>query len=268
MLSSYLLVLVTALSAGTDALAIPDLKKLFARQAPSVEYVTYAPAQNIVYKTVYVTMGADSPAATATSGTGRFPFNFNWHGFNTYISSSATSAPTSTPDYTPAQQTSTPVETSPSPTSSAAAAATSSASSATGWQQGVVDMHNQYRSSHSAPALVWDDTLASYAQSHASGCVFQHTGGPYGENLAAGYSDGSAGVTAWYNEVSQYNFASGGFGENTGHFTQVVWVASQKVGCAFVSCDGQNGTPGGYLMCEYDPPGNVQGQYQQNVLAS
>ena len=35
--------------------------------------------------------------------------------------------------------------------------------------------------------------------------------GPFGENLASGYSDVKASVDAWYNEISQYNFANGGF---------------------------------------------------------
>src|SRR5271154_592358 len=43
--------------------------------------------------------------------------------------------------------------------------------------QTMLDAHNNYRSLHGAPPLSWNDDLASYAQSHASSCVFEHTGG-------------------------------------------------------------------------------------------
>ncbi|KAF9284212.1 CAP domain-containing protein [Linnemannia elongata] len=90
----------------------------------------------------------------------------------------------------------------------------------------------------------------------------QHSGGKYGENLAAGYKDFKTGIDAWYNEVSKYNYGSGGFSSATGHFTQVVWKGSKRVGCAKRFCPGSNWT---IYICNYDPPGNVQGQYQENV---
>ena len=33
---------------------------------------------------------------------------------------------------------------------------------------------------------MWNETLAEFGEDVASGCVFEHSGGPYGENLAAG----------------------------------------------------------------------------------
>ena len=41
---------------------------------------------------------------------------------------------------------------------------------------------------------------------------------------------GKEAVTNWYNEVQQYNFAQPGFSAAAGHFTQVVWKASTKMG--------------------------------------
>ena len=32
-----------------------------------------------------------------------------------------------------------------------------------------------------------------------------------------------------------------------------------------VACNGNNGTPGWYLVCEYSPPGNVIGAFSANV---
>jgi len=40
--------------------------------------------------------------------------------------------------------------------------------------------HNTLRAEKGAVALVWDDTLANYAQQVANTCVFEHSGGPYG----------------------------------------------------------------------------------------
>ncbi|KAG0076434.1 hypothetical protein BGZ90_008710, partial [Linnemannia elongata] len=130
-------------------------------------------------------------------------------------------------------------------------------------QQSILQTHNNYRARHGASPLTWDNTLAQFGsnwlQQH---CQMQHSGGKYGENLAAGYKDFKTGIDAWYNEVSKYNYGSGGFSSATGHFTQVVWKGSKRVGCAKRFCPGSNWT---IYICNYDPPGNVQGQYQENV---
>src|ERR1700690_2954385 len=83
----------------------------------------------------------------------------------------------------------------------------------------ILDAHNRYRASHCAPPLVWSDELAAVAQRWAdhlrdASCAFEHSGGKYGENLAAGTSgtltaDGV--VDMWYGEISAYDFARGGF---------------------------------------------------------
>jgi hypothetical protein len=65
----------------------------------------------------------------------------------------------------------------------------------------------------------------------------------------------------WYGEVQQYAFPDGGFSMETGHFTQVVWRQTTQLGCGVSTCRGMD-----IWVCEYDPPGNVQGQYRQNVL--
>ena len=45
-----------------------------------------------------------------------------------------------------------------------------------------------------------------------------------------------------------------------GHFTQVVWKDSKKLGIAYAS--GKSGT---YVVANYDPAGNFLGQYPENV---
>jgi len=112
---------------------------------------------------------------------------------------------------------------------------------------------NMFRKQHNASPLLWNDTLASYAANHVSGCVFQHTKGPYGENLAAGTDQNvEAAVDSWGNERASYGFANGGFSMGTGHFTQLVWKDTTSVGCGRVYCNRPE-TPGWFLMCEFYP---------------
>lgn len=117
----------------------------------------------------------------------------------------------------------------------------------------VLNSTNIFRMQHNASPLSWNDTLASYAASHTSGCVFQHTKGPYGENLAAGTDQSvEAAIDSWANERASYNFADGGFSMGTGHFTQLVWKDTTNVGCGRIYCN-RTGTPGWFLMCEFYP---------------
>lgn len=73
---------------------------------------------------------------------------------------------------------------------------------------------------------------------------------------------GTSMVDMWYNEVKDYKYGDG-FSMKTGHFTQVVWVGSRRIGCG-IGVDSR-GTK--FLgVCRYSPPGNYQGQFAQNVL--
>lgn len=135
-------------------------------------------------------------------------------------------------------------------------------------EETILSAHNHFRAIHHAPNLEWDDTLANYARQYASKCQFKHSHSPYGENLAAGYPTVNAAINAWYAEHELYSYIWPRFSYKTGHFTQMVWKSSTKLGCAFVACNGTNGTPGHYLVCEYNPHGNVtnRGYFKQNVL--
>ncbi|KAL1406439.1 hypothetical protein Q8F55_008138 [Vanrija albida] len=136
----------------------------------------------------------------------------------------------------------------------------------------LLNLHNSLRRQYGAAPLTWDNNLASFARSYAAKCVFKHSGQRgQGENLAAG---GGAGYDAarlfkmWADEAPQYNYNNPVFTSGAGHFTQVVWKGTTKLGCALVDCaDGTifKGWKSRYLVCEYAAPGNVQGQFTQNV---
>lgn len=86
---------------------------------------------------------------------------------------------------------------------------------------------------------------------------------PYGENLASSSlkeSTCSDLIEMWYDEESSYNWQNPSFSTATGHFSQVVWRDSVRIGCAR---DFSN--RGVYLVCNYDPPGNVMGQFRSQV---
>ena len=136
---------------------------------------------------------------------------------------------------------------------------------ATAW----VDAHNRARKQHCARALTWSPQLAQVAQRWANSlrdkrCAFGHSGGKFGENLAAGTAgtlDPESVVKMWYDEVARYRFPNGGFSMQTGHFTQVVWRGTTQVGCGRSHCNDMD-----IFVCEYNPAGNWEGQYRENVL--
>ena len=43
-----------------------------------------------------------------------------------------------------------------------------------------LNAHNSFRALHGADPLIWDETVAKYAVDWTSGCVFEHSSGPYG----------------------------------------------------------------------------------------
>lgn len=137
--------------------------------------------------------------------------------------------------------------------------------------QDMLNAHNQYRAKHGAPALMLDPAMSASAQKwadHLAGAEkFEHSkGSGDGENLAAmwgGRHTGFSATKAWYDEVENYNFDRPDFSMTTGHFTQVVWKASTKLGVA-VACN-TGGKGGQLVVARYDPPGNMQGQFPANV---
>jgi uncharacterized protein YkwD len=135
-----------------------------------------------------------------------------------------------------------------------------------------LDAHNALRAKHCAPPLRWSEELARYAQKWADslagrGCLFGHNPeGRFGENLSffapVDSQTPSDIARSWYREVELYDFDASGFSMKTGHFTQLIWRETQLMGCGVSHCNG-----GAIWVCNYDPPGNVEGLYQANVLA-
>jgi uncharacterized protein YkwD len=145
-----------------------------------------------------------------------------------------------------------------------------------------LSQHNAYRSAHRTPALQSSQSLNDSAQKYANQLVvkgvFEHSNIPgLGENLfvlhttAPGVNIGNLAthaVKSWYDEVSLYNYNKPDFSHQTGHFTQIVWKDSTNIGCGIAQ--GATNIKGTrfnsfYVVCHYNPPGNVMQQFASNV---
>lgn len=145
----------------------------------------------------------------------------------------------------------------------------------------MVNSHNQVRARFDLPPVVWSSTLAHYAQSWANylvqtECQMLHRveagNNPLGvgENLfwssANMWTDGTRDrakisaaevVSDWASEVQYYDYNSNtcATGKQCGHYTQIVWRPTKRIGCGMAYC------PSGeqIWVCNYDPAGNVLG---------
>jgi glioma pathogenesis-related protein 2 len=138
---------------------------------------------------------------------------------------------------------------------------------------------NEYRAKHSAPPVELDPELVNYAKSRAEHLaemgkmVHDGTQG-YGENL---YSVSSSEPTPgpalgatklWYGEIKDYNFAdlSSNKTDLTGHFTQLAWKGSTKIGAGRVCGSADGKWHDTYIALNFSPAGNMAGAYKDNVL--
>ncbi|RDX73474.1 putative inactive leucine-rich repeat receptor-like protein kinase, partial [Mucuna pruriens] len=96
-----------------------------------------------------------------------------------------------------------------------------------------VKAHNAARSQVGVPNLVWDNTVAAFAQNYTNqrkaDCKLVHS------------------VKLWVNEKSKYDYNSNScVGGECRHYTQVVWKNSTRIGCAKVRCNNGGTFIAGY----------------------
>ena len=77
------------------------------------------------------------------------------------------------------------------------------------------------------------------------------------------YLVGSAATNAWYDEIKMYDFSQGGYSDQTGHFNQVVWKNSHKLGAGVAYNSGRTKY---YVVARYTPADNHMGQFTNNIL--
>lgn len=153
---------------------------------------------------------------------------------------------------------------------------------------GITQLHNDVRAmvdttgvaGGALAPLTWDDDLAQTAAAWVKQCsdgdhdglVDHNTGRSNGHAFYVGENIfGSSGTATahdamlmptfgWAAEAAHYHYATNtcDAGSTCGHYTQVVWRATQKVGCAIGRCAGLMYPS--TIVCDYGPGGNVNNQ--------
>ena len=133
------------------------------------------------------------------------------------------------------------------------------------WTEEILDAHNRVRAQTGAPPLTWSDQLAAVAQQWAdyllrSGEFCHRTPSRFGENLfeiRGRPAPPTLSVDRWAAEAADYDAGRNSCrsGVRCGHYTQIIWRATKRVGCAVARAGNRE-----VWVCNYDPPGNVIGQ--------
>jgi hypothetical protein len=172
----------------------------------------------------------------------------------------------------------------------------------------MLNYHNRIRTQNGLPVLQWDHNLATKAEEWGQWlkenekCKIRHPTSSkqelkkylpdnMGQNLYMGFVSPTNPIenwarnaaTGWYNECQFYdsklmdengvpkNFS--GDEDQVGHFTQMMWKPTKKVGCAHIEFDQNcnnsmfrnNEGKGQIIVCNYDK-GNVAGKFEENVI--
>ncbi|MEV0997719.1 CAP domain-containing protein [Nonomuraea sp. NPDC050202] len=127
---------------------------------------------------------------------------------------------------------------------------------------------NARRDRHQVPPLVMDPLLVEYAKTRAAEISRQAGYGPVragtgeivfrseGEEM----SEAAEAVAGWYAQCAGYDWDD----PRPCHFSQLVWKASKAMGAARVAGQGQAHYET-YIVFVFEPPGNVDGEYEENV---
>lgn len=136
----------------------------------------------------------------------------------------------------------------------------------------LVGAHNQIRDAAAVRPTAWDAELAASADAYAAELAqsdkFAHSAGAsrpgQGENLWRGTRGGftiERMVSDWGSEKRMFragrfpNVSTTGRWEDVGHYTQIIWADTRRVGCAVRASRSYD-----YLVCRYAQSGNVYGQ--------
>nr|XP_015197976.1 PREDICTED: peptidase inhibitor 16-like [Lepisosteus oculatus] len=144
----------------------------------------------------------------------------------------------------------------------------------------IVDLHNQMRSMVSPRAsnmrgMSWGQDLETVATQYAAQCIWEHNldiQSVFGENLYVGTGSFnlSKAVWRWFQEHEDYTYSTNecSVSKMCGHYTQLVWAESSRVGCGTHLCDEVKGL--GFkgatvLVCNYSPAGNAENEHPYEV---
>ena len=132
--------------------------------------------------------------------------------------------------------------------------------------------HNEERDRSGLARLSWSSKLAQDAQDWAEHLsrtgTLQHADGKRRRNMGENLWMGSAGYYSAEDMVGGFlaeraKFRPGTFPQvsrtgnwsDVGHYTQIIWPRTTEVGCAVAK-----GAVNDFLVCRYNPPGNMIGE--------
>ncbi|EDM18670.1 rCG43516, isoform CRA_a [Rattus norvegicus] len=137
-------------------------------------------------------------------------------------------------------------------------------------QREIIAKHNELRRQVSPPGsnilkMEWNVQAAANAQKWANNCILEHSSTEdrkinikCGENLYMSTDPTSwrTVIQSWYEENENFVFGVGAKPNSAvGHYTQLVWYSSFKVGCGVAYCPNQD-TLKYFYVCHYCPMGN------------
>ena len=165
-------------------------------------------------------------------------------------------------------------------------------------KQAITDYHNELRNqiasglltppkfslASNMVELVWDERLGRLAQTFADKAIFAHNPsrvipelpGYIGENIywssfygTTNKFDVKSAINSWFSEHKDFNLSNLVFmqnGKQIGHFTQVAWATTKRVGCGLKTVLKGNNYQN-YFVCDYHTGGNFLGQkiYENGV---
>lgn len=140
----------------------------------------------------------------------------------------------------------------------------------------VMRAHWYWRRLHCAQDLVWDTRLADAARKDVAQCTYNPKHHRPGSNLSSvkpvpgSYYEwlkfAHTATNGWHEEETKYPYDNPHFEPAWGHFTQMVWRNTTRIGCALGRCSDAVSYPGRFY-CYYEYYGNniAPGQFQAQV---
>ncbi len=130
-------------------------------------------------------------------------------------------------------------------------------------------INNKIRAEVKVPPLSWDCSLAEGSQKWAEkltdlGYLEHSKNRDYGENLYMFYSSYGAipslknAILSWYSEKKDFVYGEKYWcktGKICGHYTQLVWDDTKKIGCGRAKKDNKV-----FIVCRFYPAGNWIGK--------
>ena len=135
-----------------------------------------------------------------------------------------------------------------------------------------LNIHNEYRKKHNARILDLSLELSGKAKKRIlqleKGLVninseLDDKDNEFGENLYISTKNDfniEKVCEIWYNEKNKYNFDLNTYQKGTGHFTQMIWKETQKIGFGYLNNNGKI-----YFLALYSPAGNELFKFKENV---